>query len=73
MGLFSSKKKLGYAANQTGLWYKEQHVFGKDTFRCSICGNRFDQSRPNCPVCWAKMKKTTVDPVWVDEMSLVEL
>ena len=72
MGLFSKKKIPGYAANQAGKWYREEHVWGKDTFRCSICGSIFSYSAPTCPFCQAKMKKTVTDPVWVDEMSMMD-
>ena len=72
MGLFTRKKKPGFAQKLTGKWYLEDHVWGKDTYRCSVCGHRFNRGTQLCPYCLAKMKKTATDPVWVDEMSLWE-
>ena len=72
MGLVSRKKKPGFAVKKNGIWFREDHVWGKDTYRCSVCGHRFPHSQPVCPFCLATMKKTVSDPVWVDEMSLWE-
>jgi rubrerythrin len=71
MGLFL-KKKPGFAVKQNGKWYREEHIWGKDSYRCSVCGSTFRQSTQICPFCWAKMNKTVTDPVWVDEMALWE-
>ena len=72
MGLFSRKKKPGFASKQKGKWFREDHVWGKATYRCSVCGHRFPESQSVCPFCLATMRKTVTDPVWVDEMSLWE-
>jgi rubrerythrin len=54
---------------RAGKWYREKHLFGGDTYRCSVCRAVFRQSPAQCPACGAVMKKTADDPVWVDEMA----
>lgn len=52
-----------------GKWYKEEHLFGSTTYRCSRCGARFSDYREICSKCGSVNGKIKNDPVWVDEMS----
>lgn len=59
-------------SSRVGKWYQETHLFGSDTFRCSLCGSIYRKNEPVCPHCKATMKKTVTDPVWVDEMAMFD-
>lgn len=50
-------------------WYKQEHMWGSNTCKCSNCGSTYKSASPSCPNCKAEMKKTQSDPVWVDEMA----
>ena len=52
-----------------GRWYREEHLFGSVTYRCSSCGARYRDYRSVCPKCGSQNGKVKTDPVWVDEMS----
>ena len=71
MGIFSNGKSDGNR-KRNGKWYRETHLFGADTYRCSLCGAIYRRSTPICPHCKATMKKTVTDPVWVDEMAMFD-
>ena len=72
MGLFSKNVKPGSAEKQTGKRYREEHLLGDSSYRCSVCNYIFRERKPVCPYCHAKMKKTVTDPVWVDELSMMD-
>ena len=65
-------KTAARKSNRIGKWYRETHLFGSDTFRCSLCGSIYRKNEPVCPHCKATMKKTVTDPVWVDEMAMFD-
>ena len=48
-------------------WTRRTHLFRADEFICSACGSSCENPYTSCPVCGATMKKTKVDPSWVDE------
>lgn len=65
MGFFQSSK------NKKAVLIKKEHLF--DTlYQCSACKAIFRSKEKNCPKCQAQFAKTTVDPVWVDEMSVLD-
>lgn len=57
---------------RTGKWYKEEHLWGKVTYRCSRCGTRYYDVRPVCSKCGSQNSKVKKDPVWVDEMAMYD-
>ena len=67
MSLF--KRKANKQPNRRGRWYKEEHLWGKVTYRCSRCGTRYYDCREVCSKCGSVNGKVKYDPVWVDEMS----
>ncbi|MBR1456953.1 MAG: hypothetical protein IJ594_07315 [Oscillospiraceae bacterium] len=48
-------------------WSRRTHLFRADAYICSACGAASRKPYPSCPACGAPMKKTKVDPSWVDE------
>ncbi len=48
-------------------WIRRTHLFRADEFVCSACGASAQKPSASCPTCGAPMKKTKVDPSWVDE------
>ena len=65
MGLFGGAKKSGY-------WKHESHLFGGDSFECSVCGSKFRKIAKECPKCGSRMKKSKYDPKWVDELEFYD-
>lgn len=65
MSLFGKTKREGF-------WYKEDHLFEKATYRCSRCGAVFRERRDVCPRCGSENRREKTDPVWVDEMALID-
>ncbi|MBO4384968.1 MAG: hypothetical protein J5854_06065 [Clostridia bacterium] len=59
-------------SRRTGIWYKEEHLFGKAVYRCSRCGARYTSRQAVCPKCRSENGRIKNDPVWVDEMSLYD-
>ena len=55
-----------------GYWKKQEHVFGEITWQCSRCKAVFSHREAFCPKCHSENRKTSYDPVWVDEMSIAE-
>lgn len=69
----ASKKNGGFfselaAAILSGYWIEEEHLWGNKTYKCSVCGRRFQKPTAACPGCKARMKRKKPDPVWVEEM-----
>lgn len=60
------------APRRTGKWYKEEHLWGKVTYRCSRCGAMCWDPHDVCPKCKSANKKIKNDPVWVDEMAMYD-
>ena len=52
---------------KTARWIQKTHLFRADEFVCSACGRAFARATQRCPNCGAVMKRTKVDPSWVDE------
>ncbi len=52
---------------KTARWIQKTHLFRADEFVCSACGEAFARTTQRCPNCGAVMKRTKVDPSWVDE------
>ena len=48
-------------------WTRRTHLFRADEYICSACRASCQKPSPSCPACGAPMKKTKVDPSWVDE------
>lgn len=71
MSLF--KRKANKQPGRRGRWYKEEHFWGKVTYRCSRCGSRFRDCPAACPKCGSVNGKVKSDPLWVDEMSEYDL
>lgn len=71
MSLF--RRKANKQPSRTGKWYKEEHLFGSVTYRCSRCGARFRSCPAVCPKCDSVNSKTKNDPVWVEEMGDFDL
>lgn len=67
MSLF--KRKGNKPPSKKSRWYKEEHLFGSVTYRCSRCGTRYQDYRAVCSKCGSQNGKVKNDPVWVDEMS----
>lgn len=67
MSLF--KRAVNNKSKKTGRWYREEHLFGSVTYRCSRCGARYPDYRAVCAKCGSVNGKVKNDPVWVDEMS----
>lgn len=57
---------------RTGKWYKEEHLWGKVTYRCSRCGARYYDVRSVCSKCGSQNSKAKNDPVWVTEMAMYD-
>lgn len=51
-----------------GYWKMQEHVNGGITWQCSRCKAVFQHRETFCPKCHSENKKTSYDPVWVDEM-----
>ena len=64
----SESRKL----RKTGVWHKEEHLFGSPTYRCSRCGARYSDRQAVCSKCGSENGKVKNDPVWVDEMSMYD-
>ena len=64
MGLFQKSPKKA-------VLIKKEYLFGT-LYQCSACKILFRSKEKVCPKCQAKFTKTTVDPVWVDEMSVLD-
>ena len=64
--------KIKDNSKKSGKWVKQDHLFGKPTYKCSRCGGTFPGKGAVCPACSAKMKKTVSNPVWVDEMEFFD-
>lgn len=71
MSLFS--RKGNKHPGRKGRCYKEEHLFGSVTYRCSRCGARFKVCPDVCPKCGSQNGKIKNDPVWVDEMGDYDL
>ena len=57
---------------RTGRWYREEHLWGGVTYRCSRCGTRVWNDRSVCPGCGSANQRVKSDPAWVDEMSMYD-
>lgn len=51
-----------------GYWKMQEHINGEITWQCSRCKSIFAYREAFCPKCHSENKKTSHDPVWVDEM-----
>lgn len=53
-------------------WVRRTHVFRKDEFECSSCGQASDKPYRVCPHCGASMTRQKYDASWVDEMEILD-
>ena len=51
-----------------GYWKVQEHLNGEVTWQCSRCKSIFSCREAFCPKCHSENKKTSHDPVWVDEI-----
>ncbi len=51
-----------------GYWMMQEHLSGAVTWQCSRCKSIFQYREAFCPKCHSENKKTSHDPVWVDEI-----
>lgn len=51
-----------------GYWKVQEHLNGEVTWQCSRCKSVFSCREVFCPKCHSENKKTSHDPVWVDEI-----
>lgn len=58
-----------FSKKTTATLYKEDHLWGKCTYRCSKCGADFKNKETICPHCKAEFIKTKTEPEWIDEMA----
>ena len=61
-------KKIKNNANRKGRWIRQSHLFGPDTYVCSLCKSVFSAKSDRCPACGASLPRVSTDPVWIDEM-----
>lgn len=55
-----------------GYWKMQEHLNGDVTYQCSRCKTVFQYREAFCPKCFSENKKVSHDPVWVDEMSIMD-
>lgn len=53
-------------------WIKRTHLFSKDEYKCSYCGNHADKPYKTCPSCGIRMKGIRNDPFDADEMEMAD-
>lgn len=51
-----------------GYWKKQERIDGSFTWQCSRCKTVFQHREAFCPKCHSENKKTSYDPVWIDEL-----
>ena len=51
-----------------GYWKMQEHISGDVTWQCSRCKGIFPYREAFCPKCHCENKRTSHDPVWIDEM-----
>ena len=51
-----------------GYWKMQEHINGEVTWQCSRCKTVFYNREAFCPKCHSENKKTSHDPVWIDEI-----
>ena len=54
-------------------WIEKKHLFDGTEYLCSCCGACFEEPMEECPVCGVKMKKIKYDPVYVDEVEMMDI
>ena len=64
--LYGRKKK---SANRT----VHEVLFALDVYECSACGYEAKKATRECPRCHAVMRSQKVDPLWVDEMEILDI
>ena len=57
---------------KTTYWIKENHLFGPPTYKCHLCKSVFRKPENICPACRARVVDKKDDPVWVDEISIMD-
>lgn len=57
---------------KTAYWIQHTHIFHKDEYECSACGELTDKPYRTCPCCGMRMKGGKYDPSWVDEMEIID-
>ena len=53
-------------------WIKKDRLIEKPYHVCGYCKAAFIFAPPACPQCHDEMRKTTYDPVWIDELEFLE-
>jgi hypothetical protein len=69
VGLFS-KNNSSYS--KIGYWIVQEHLFGDTTYQCSYCKSVFKSHSAVCPKCHSNNRKLSHDPVWVDEIAMMD-
>lgn len=54
-------------------WTQRTHMFRRDEYECSSCGNCTDKPYKTCPFCGKPMKGLKYDPFDVDEMEMLDM
>ena len=57
---------------KTTYWIKQNHLFGPPTYKCHACKSVVDKPEDVCPMCHARVVDKKEDPVWVDEISVID-
>lgn len=57
---------------RSAYWIHRDHLFRKDEYLCSACKYRAEKALGTCPGCGARMKRSKYDPVWVDELEMLD-
>lgn len=55
-----------------GYWKMQEHLNGEVTYQCSRCKTVFQYREAFSPKCFSENKKVSHDPVWVDEMAMMD-
>lgn len=67
-----SKKGRYSMKNKTAQWIRRTHIFRRDEYECSACGEIADKPYKICPCCGRHMKGGKYDPSWVDELEIID-
>ena len=52
---------------------RRERLFRRDEFVCSACGAVSERPFCECPGCRRTMRAVKSDPVWVDEIELLDI
>lgn len=53
-------------------WIRRSHIFRRDAYECSACGEQMDKPKKTCPHCGCDMKGVKGDTGWIDELEAID-